>query len=134
MKKFPRAIFILFTVSLAFLASCEDPENNNEDENIRAKYTGSWSCAEAGGMTYPVNITEDPSNSAQVLIGNFHYFGTSYKAYAVVTTNNITIPSQELCGNTINGDGTLTGTSRIELKYYVNDHTDIKTVNAVYSK
>lgn len=133
MKKsfiFPLVALIL---TIICFASCETtvPDDN---QNVREQYVAPWNCTEQSGMSYPVTITLDANNSTQVLIGNFHYLGTNEKAYAIATTNNLTIPSQEICSNTINGGGTLNNANKITMKYYVNNHSTIDTVNATYTK
>ncbi len=133
MKSLIRFIFPAFLLGLLFLAACEDPDGP-DDGDVRAKYTFTWTCSESGGMNYPVTITEDPSNTTQVLIANFHYLGNSEKAYAIATSNNLTIPSQDVCGNTVNGSGTLVNANKITLRYYVNNHVDIDTVDASYTR
>lgn len=133
MKKLLPLITAALLLFATGLASCDDPAVP-DDTDPRANYTFTWTCAEEGGLTYPVTITEDPSNSSRVLMANFHYFGNSEKAYAIATSNNLTLPSQELCNNTISGSGTLVNANKITLKYYVNNHSTIDTVNAVYTK
>jgi hypothetical protein len=133
MKKFIYVLSTLFVVSLLGLSSCDEPVNP-DDTDARASYTYTWTCTETGGMTYPVTISLDPSNSAQVLLANFHYFGANEKAAAIATTNNLTFPSQEVCANTITGGGTLNNNNKITLKYYVNNHSTIDTINAIYTK
>ncbi len=134
MKKLAYFLSTLMVVSFLALSSCEDPNVTPDDTDVRAKYTYTWTCTEEGGMSYPVTISLDASNSSQVLIANFHYFGNNEKAKAIATTNNLTLPSQEVCANTINGSGTLTNSNKITMKYYVNNHSTTDTVNATYTK
>ena len=133
MKKYLSILTAALVLSMLGVASCDDP-TVPDDTDPRAKYTFTWTCAESGGLTYPVAITEDPANSSQVLLANFHYFGNSEKAHAIATSNNLTLPSQELCNNTISGSGTLVNAEKITMKYYVNNHSTIDTVNAVYTR
>jgi len=133
-KKYIYFLSAAFVVFMLGLSACEDPNLNPDDTDVRAKYTYTWTCVEEGGMSYPVTITLDAANSTQVLIANFHYFGSSEKAAAIATANNLTLPSQEVCANTINGSGTLVSASKVNMKYYVNNHSTIDTVNATYTK
>lgn len=128
--KFASAALVLAMLSLVACEVTDDPDGTD----VRDKYVSTWTCTESGGLSYPVTITLDESNSTQILIANFHYLGAAEKAYAIATTNNITIPSQELCANTISGSGTLDNPNKITLKYYVNNHSTIDTVNATYTK
>jgi hypothetical protein len=132
MKKSIKIILGFLLISLMGLSSCE--ENNTVPEtDPRAQYLGSWTCTEPLG-TYPITINLDPSNSAQILINNFHLFGTNERAYAIATQNNLTLPTQSILNNTVYGSGILVNNNKITLKYYVNDQTDIDTINAIYSK
>ena len=132
MKKLIKISFALLFVSLIGLSSCEEA-NNDPDIDPREQYVGTWSCNESG-INYSVVIGLDQGNSSQILINNFHYFGANEKAYAIATQNNLTLPTQIILNNTIYGSGTLVSSERINLKYYVNDQTDIDTINAVYTK
>jgi hypothetical protein len=135
MKKRLKIFFFIGILAIAGLSGC-DPNVDGPDntDDVRTKYVASWTCSETGGMSYPVTITLDPANSTQVLLGNFHFFGASYQARAIATSNNLTLSSQELCGNTINGSGTLVNANKITMLYYVNNHATIDTINATYTK
>jgi hypothetical protein len=133
MKTTIKILSALFVLSMLVFAACEDP-NGPDEGDVREKYVATWTCTEQGGMTYPVTISLDANNSSQVLIANFHYLGNTEKAYAIATTNNLTLPTQDVCGNTINGSGTLVTASKITLKYYVDNQTTIDTVDATYTK
>jgi hypothetical protein len=135
MKKSLKIFLSACIIALFGLSAC-DPTVTGPDntDDVRTKYVAAWSCVETGGMTYPVTISLDQTNSTQILIGNFHFLGANEKAKAIATTNNITIPSQELCANTISGSGTLVNSNKITLLYYVNNHSTIDTVHATYTK
>jgi hypothetical protein len=132
MKKSVKIILGFLLISFIGLSSCEET-NIDPETDPRAQYLGSWSCTESLGI-YPVTISLDPSNSTQILIHNFHLFGANEKAYAIATQNNLTLPTQSILSNTIYGSGVLVNNNKITLKYYVNDSTDIVTVNAIYTK
>lgn len=121
-------------IILATLNACDPNDTPAPDEDVREKYTGQWSCVEQGGAAYYVNISLDPGNSTQILISNFHFFGTGESAYAIPTTSTLTIPSQDIAGNTVNGSGNLVSNNKINLTYYVNDHSQTETVNATYTR
>lgn len=133
MKSLVKYIAILLTLCIFTLISC-DKTNNNPDEDVRSSYLGTWTCTETSGMNYSVTVTLDQSNSTQVLIGNFHFFGAAEKVYAIATANNLTLPSQTICSNTVHGSGSLINANKFTMKYYVNDQADIDTVNATYTK
>jgi hypothetical protein len=135
MNKSLKYLLMACIIALSFLNSCDTSVNDpNTDQDVREKYVAKWLCIELNGPTYEVTISIDPSNSTQILIGNFHLLGASAKAYAIATSNNITIPSQEICGNTVNGSGTLVNANKINVQYTFNDHSSTLTVNATYTK
>jgi hypothetical protein len=133
MKKSANFIFGFLLISLLFLSSCEKT-NTDPDTDPRAQYLGSWTCAESALGNYPVTISLDSSNSSQILIHNFHLWGSSGNAYLIATQNNLTLPTQNILTNTVNGSGNLVNNNKFTLTYYVNDGTNITTVNAVYTK
>ncbi len=134
MKSLSKYIFVLCAIALFAVSSCDTDNDITPDQDVRASYLGTWLSTEQSGMTYSVNITLDPANSTQIYIGNFHFLGANEKAYAIATSNNLTFPSQVICGNTIHGLGNLVSNNKITLKYYVNNQTDIDTINATYTK
>jgi len=134
MKSLLKYTAFFLIIGLFALSSCDPNENINPDQDVRAPYLGTWLCVELSGMTYSVTVTLDQANSTQILIGNFHLYGANEKAYAIATANNLALPSQTVCGNTIHGSGNLVNDNKFTLKYYVNDGADIDTVNATYTK
>jgi hypothetical protein len=84
-------------------------------------------------LTYEVQITASPTNSAEVIINNF--YNTGIKPFAVITTSTITCPVQSFPSQqiTINGAGTYSS-EKINWVYYVNDGADLDTITAVYSR
>lgn len=134
MKNLVKYIAVVLIASLVTLSACDPNDTIEPDQDVRASYLGSWLCSELSGMSYNVTVTLDQTNSAQVLIGNFHFYGAAEKVYAIATINNLTLPSQTICGNTVNGSGTLVNANKFTMKYYVNDQADIDTVNATYTK
>ncbi len=133
MKKQVKYIALITVVCIFGLYSC-DKTSNDPATDVREQYVGFWTSTESTSISYPVTISLDASNSAQILINNFHYLGASEKAYAIATKSSLTFPSQVICGNTISGSGTYVNANKITLKYYVNDQTTIDTVNATYTK
>jgi hypothetical protein len=133
MKKSVNLIPGILLIGLLGLSSCEKT-NTDPDTDPRGQYLGTWSCTESPLVNYPVVINLDSSNSSQILIHNFHLFGSNEKAFAIATQNNLTLPSQIILNNTIHGSGNLINNNKFTLKYYVNTQTDIDTINAVYTK
>lgn len=116
-----------------FFVSCEKTDDT-PGTDPRSQYIGTWTCQESPSINYPVTITIDSSNSTQIFMNNFHYFGANEKAYAIATTNNLTIPTQVILSHTVYGSGTLVNSKKITIKYYVNNQTDVDTINAAYTK
>lgn len=134
MKKISLFIILIILSGIAFFDSCNPDENTNPNADARDNYLGTWRVQEAGKakLTYEVQISADPNNSTQVLIGNFYNFGI--EPYALVTSSNITVPSQSF-GKFVQvyGSGTLSG-SKITWTYYVNNGADLDTIHSVYTK
>lgn len=136
MKKLvSKSLILIFTATVLFITSCQK-DNNPTDTDVRAKFTGSWYCVEKSGLSYTVDISLDPGNSSQILLANFHYQGTGEKAYATATSSSFTIPYQGMCNNAIhvNGTGNFINDNKLTLVYYVNNQTDVDTIQATYTK
>ncbi len=133
MKKSVNWILGLLLLGLWGLSSCEKTDDD-PDTDPRAQYLGTWTCSESPLVNYPVIVSLDSSNSSQILMHNFHLFGSGEHAYAIATQNNLTLPTQVILGNTIYGSGDLINNNKFTMKYYVNNQTDIDTINAVYTK
>lgn len=134
-KLISKSLVIFFLGTILFITSCQK-DNGTTDTDVRTKYTGSWFCVEQSTLSYTVNISLDPSNSAQILLANFHYQGDGEKAYATATTSSFTIPYQGMCNNAIHvsGTGSFVNDNKLTLVYYVNNQTDIDTIHATYTK
>jgi len=134
MNKILKLFAFISIIAFFFINACKTDNNEPNNNDVRSKYVATWTCNEQGGMSYPVVITLDSSNSAQILIGNFHFLGSGTKAKAIATATSLTLPSQDLCGYTFTGGGTLVNSNKINMLYYANNHSTIDTVNATYSK
>ena len=92
------AKFLLVALFFAVLAGCT-PETDDDFSLPRDKYRGSWFCQDNEGIGivgYNATISDDPSNSTQVLIHN--YFKLEGTVYAIVTDETITVPNQKMQG------------------------------------
>jgi hypothetical protein len=132
MKSLLKYIAFLLIIGLFTLSACDPNENVDPDQDVRASYLGTWNCQE--DFNYDVTVQLDASNTAQILIYNFHMQGGAERVYCIATSNNLTLPSQNICGKTVNGTGNLVNNNRFTMRYYVNDQADLDTVNAVYTK
>ena len=124
--------FLLFLfISLFPLISC-DPNAGDPSSDARDKYIGTWTVQEKKKITYQVQITADPSNSAQVLIGNFYNF--NIQPFAIATSGTLTIPTQNFStqGIKVWGVGTYTS-KKLTWVYYVNDGANQDTIHSTYT-
>ena len=134
MKRFHKISLGIIVLLIITLNACDTNIDPPDQDDVRTKYVATWTCKEEGGPTYSVSVSLDPGNSTQVLMGNFHMLGSGEKAYAIATTNNVTIPSQQVAGNTISGSGTLVNANRIEMNYSVDDLSGVDNVVATFTK
>lgn len=129
---------LLSLILLVFMTSCAIEEDVDPDGNdVRDKFTGTWMFSESPAKkssSYTVTITNDATNSSQVILRNMANFGSSRSAYGVVTSSRIVIPSQEIsAGMTIEGTGTMTSSTRMTWTYTIigggdsNDYTAVAT-------
>lgn len=122
-----------------YLTSCTlDEDMGPISGDDRDKYTGTWLFSEspaARSISYSVTISNDPSNSAQVLLKNFGNMGNSYSAYGIVTSSYINIPSQEMSdGLFIEGQGSLTSTNTMSWTYTIEGGGDSQNYEATASR
>lgn len=117
---------LVSVAALLLLASCasNDSENPTPTDD-RDKYLGTWSCAETssknGNSTFDVTMRKNTNVESQLFIDNFYLLGPSYSAVITKSGNSITIPSQSLSGNTIQGNGSFSSDTKISMSYTVND-------------
>jgi len=86
--------------------------------------------------TYEVTILIDSANSNGVLIANFAGAGQNVKAVAFLTGNTLSLTNNELLSNEwiVNGSGMVTGTTRIDWSYSIDDGANLTSVKAVFMK
>jgi len=113
-------------IALLFMVGCasdDDSEVTPIDE--RDKYIGTWSCAEnsskSGNSTFDVVIRKNSTNSTQLYIDNFYLLGSSHSALVDKNGTSLTIATQSISGNTVQGSGTINSDTKINLTYTVND-------------
>ncbi len=129
----------LLVLNQAFVACTT--ENTNPDPSptdARSKFLGRWSVNETTTkLTYVVTISSDPNSTSGVFIANFGNTGSSgVAAGASVSGNNITLDPNQTIGDgwIINGSGTISGTSKINWQYTINDGATLFNAIAVYTK
>ncbi|MEI6433357.1 MAG: hypothetical protein WCP32_00835 [Bacteroidota bacterium] len=136
MKKSFAIIFIVIGILGYLLTGCAKQTDTTPDSVTRSSYLGRWSVTESWTkLTYEVNITADPGSSDGVFISNFANTGSSATpAGAVVKGSSIILDAnQVISGITINGSGSLSGTT-INWNYTLNNGADLINAVAIYSK
>ena len=131
------AVFLFFA---AFYACQPDKPDDPVAEDPRDKFEGNWVCQEnctsdSTHTTFSVSISSNSSTENEVLIYNFSLLGTGYSARGIVSDFNLTLPSQVVSSNTINGNGTMNSSkNQINLTYSINDGAATFNYTATYTK
>lgn len=136
MKKHTRILIVLAAMSLFTLYSCEEDDLDGMFDDPVEKFLGNWKCFETGDLSgsfgpFDIQIVRNPSNSSEVFIRNFNYQGMNEQARAIIAGNNITIPRQRICDDTIEiiGSGSFAN-GEISLTYKTNDGADEENITA----
>ncbi len=129
--------YTLFIIAIVLTACTKDEEPTPVDP--RDQYVGSWVCAENskinGQTTFNVNIKKNTADETQILIDNFYNYGFNKSIYITLSSTTITIPQQTFSGsNTVNGTGTASSASKINLTYYVKDGASTDTCTSILTK
>ena len=130
----PLILFAIAFFALVF-SSCEP-----EDLEARNKFIGRWIVSETsshyGGppMSFTVNIKASPDDPDEIIISNF--YNMNVDAYAYVTGNNVTIPRQLICDDTIEvqGSGSYQSNGEVHLNYTTNDGAVEDNLTAILKK
>lgn len=140
MQKISKLLFYTFLISLLSFTACIDDDVDDIFGDPIEKYLGTWRCEEqgsisGGGWNYEVRIIRNPSNTSEILIENFNLQGFNEKARALVTSNTMTIPQQNICDNTleIKGNGSYSN-NQISLSYTTNDGATLETFTGRFYK
>ena len=128
-------LIIIGAMILLLTYSCK----KDEDEQIidvRDNFVGNWNVNDhiLAKQNYQVKIYKDANNSQKVRLVNFH--GTLDTAFAYIDAKSITITQQEIGQThlTTAGSGLMTGTTKIDFQYYINDGAQQDTMVATYLK
>ena len=136
MKKINKYI-LLFSLLTGIIASSCNKNNENTPILSRTSLTGTWMVNEAKKKaTYEVTILIDSATSNGVLIANFAGAGQDVKAIAYLSGNTLALKSNELLSNgwIVNGNGTVSGLTRIDWPYTLNDGANQTNIQAVFTK
>jgi hypothetical protein len=132
-RKFVNLFAVIGFSSMLLFSSCakEDPNPDDPTEDAQTKFKGNWSVSEVstdfGKSTYSATIS-DSTNGTHLLIAYLYRFKKT--AYATVSGNTMTIPSQIIEGVQLSGTGTLDNSKQLTLKCNVQitkTHSDAVT-------
>ena len=100
----------------------------------RERFLGVWNVNDQPGrINYQVNITNDPAQSAQVILYNFADMGASAKG--LVVGSKIIVDKQDIGnGFLANGTGTYITSNKLEFEFVLDDGIDLEQRIAVYSR
>ncbi|MFH0894257.1 MAG: hypothetical protein V2A54_07465 [Bacteroidota bacterium] len=130
------SVFMLFAAFYACTPDTPDPVVVDP----RDKFEGNWTCQEFcssdnTNTTFSVSISTNSTTESEILISNFSLLGAGYSAKGIVSDYNLTIPSQTVSSNTVQGTGTMnTGQNSISLSYTINDGAATFSYTATYTK
>jgi hypothetical protein len=136
-RYFLAALWLLFASQL-FVACTGESNPDPSPTDARTAYLGRWSVNETWTkLTYVVTISSDPNSTNGVFISNFANTGSAgVAAGASVSGNNITLDPNQTIGDgwIINGSGTMSGTTKINWNYTINDGANLINAVAIYTK
>ena len=120
-------------VFLLFAQSCVVDDDSGYTDP-REKFLGTWNVIDQPGrINYLVNITNDPAQTAQVILYNFADMGAS--ASGLVVGGKIIIDKQEVGNDFLaEGSGTFISSNKLEFVFALDDGIDTEQRVAVYSK
>lgn len=134
MKRFNGMFFFLATMMIISLSCTTDEDDELTDP--RDKFLGSWTVNEScSKRIYTVTITEDPTNSGNVLISNFADPGFGDPAVGIVAGTHIELDPNEKIGDgwTVSGGGDLVKNNRMEWSYDLLINSSQQTCSATYT-
>lgn len=129
---------VLMIITGISLSGCVKDSSTPESSDVRSRFYGTWGVNEIHTkLNYDVTITADTGKTG-VFISNFGGGGTSVKAHAVISGNEIGLsPVHQSMSNgwVIDGSGTLNGTTEIDWpSYTINDGATLTYCQATYTK
>lgn len=123
---------MLIVLAVGFYGcTVDDPDT---DLDPREKYLGTWQVSDQPArLNYEVNIQNNPSNSAEVLLQNFADLGGA--AVGLVVGNSVIIDKQTIMGAfQVEGTGTYITTTKINFTYELDDGIDKENRTAVFTR
>jgi hypothetical protein len=135
MKRFISIFFSTFSLFTLILSGCSTEDPSPSPADPRTSFVGTWLANETETKTtFEVTIELDGSSSTRVKLNNFANSGTP--AYADVSGTTITLVPDQIIGDgwTLNGQGALTGSTKINWTYTFNDGATLHSVVGTYTK
>lgn len=137
MKISTKLLLLVFAFIAVAFFSCE-PIDDQDTENDRDKFLGSWTCTETNRKVpaYWVEINENPIFLTQVSISNFGQLGNDAKPSATVSGDNISVPNQFCLDDTweVEGDGVMVSDDNVDWEFTLNDGSTLFQITAVYAR
>jgi len=133
-----RVLLLPLLLIFLFITGCQKDSSLAPNSDARAAFLGNWAVQETWvKLSYEVTISADTSSKSGVLIYNFADIGFSYHpAKALISGNSITLDPNQVIGDglTVNGSGTLSGTSTIRWNYSISDGATQRQVVSTYTR
>ena len=136
--------FLLISASF-FISGCAKDEDNSQPGNNtnsasdpRDAIIGSWVCQEKSSLNgtsgFPVKITKNTSVSDGISLDNFYNIGFGNITAATTNGSFIGISNQAVSGYAIQGTGSVTSSTKININYTVNYNNVVDNCSAVLTK
>jgi hypothetical protein len=129
---------VLILLSGLIVNSCTvDDSDDGPYVDPRVKFLGDWSVnnEDCSKSRYIVTISEDPSNSSQVLLFNFGFSQTAEPDTAIVAGSTITLPDQVNSEKwEVSGIGKYEDPDKISWTYSLYISGDLQSCTATYVK
>jgi len=130
------AAFMLIT-GISLLPGCGKDTSTPGSSDPRSVFYGTWSVNEIHTkLNYDVTVSADTGKTG-VFIANFGGAGSSVKAHALISGNEIGLsPAGQSMSNgwVIDGSGSLTGSTKIDWTYTIDDGATLIYCQATYTK
>lgn len=115
--------FLLISALVSILYSGCEPVDEDTTGDDRDNYVGEWLLNESFKSTlsqsYVINISLDPNNSSQVIIGNLGNPGSQdITVKATVTSSQVVVSTQKMSNNwIIEGSGSFSNVSKTTMSW-----------------
>ncbi|MEE4257278.1 MAG: hypothetical protein V2I47_09580 [Bacteroidales bacterium] len=134
-----KILLSMLLATMLMLGSCDTGDDNNPSPvpDARDKFVGNWAVnnENCGKSKYVAGISKDASNSAQVLVTNFGFSGSSEPDTAIIAGSSIVLYKQlNAEGWEIQGTGFYKSDESIEWTYSLLISGNLENCTATYVK